>query len=94
VRHSGANGARVEVRLAGERVVASVVDGGRGFSLDTRRARGGGLGLVGMQERAAMIGGHVWIESAPGEGTRVRLEVPTVRAPGAEAKPEREVGRV
>jgi len=40
---------------------------------------------VGMQERAVMAGGRVLVDSAPGEGTRVRVELPTspVEAPHA-----------
>jgi len=37
---------------------------------------GGGLGLLGMQERATMFGARLTIETAPGQGTRVRIELP------------------
>ncbi|MDX1566345.1 MAG: hypothetical protein R3223_01010, partial [Longimicrobiales bacterium] len=36
----------------------------------------GGLGLIGMQERAAIVGGALEIESRAGEGTRIRMEIP------------------
>jgi signal transduction histidine kinase len=51
-----------------------VVDDGVGFEPDLRG--GGGYGLPGMRERAERLGGVLTIESAPGAGTRVRVEVP------------------
>jgi len=44
-------------------------------------ANGRGLGLLGMQERAELLGGRVWIESQPGQGTRVRVEIPVETQP-------------
>jgi PAS domain S-box-containing protein len=75
-RHSGAR--KVHVRLARERdsVVAEVVDHGSGFALAGAVHAERGLGLLGMQERATMVGGRVIVESAPGKGTRVRTTIP------------------
>lgn len=83
LRHSGADRARVTVRSEDGRVVAVVEDAGRGFAAGAVAGAGGGLGLVGMQERAVMLGGRVLVDSTPGEGTRVRIELPTspVEAP-------------
>jgi signal transduction histidine kinase len=49
-----------------------VADDGAGFDLAAAR-RSGGLGLHGMEERAAEIGARLEIESAAGSGTRVRV---------------------
>ncbi len=76
VRHSGASRARLRLTVDDGFVRAVIEDAGRGFSEDRVAERGGGLGLVGMQERAQMIGGRVTIESTPGEGTRIRIDVP------------------
>ena len=76
LRHSGSATARVEIRGDGERVRALVEDRGRGFETGRGDIREGALGIVGMQERAAMIGGEVAIESRPGQGTRVRVAIP------------------
>jgi signal transduction histidine kinase len=54
-----------------------VADDGRGF--DPRRDFPGHLGLQSMRERAVAVGGTLEIESAPGNGTRVRASIP-VRA--------------
>lgn len=80
LRHSGADRAlvRIEVQespVQTPRVVAEVLDSGRGFDLE-RAAGTEGHGLVGMTERLAPYGGTVTIESSPGQGTRVRAEVP------------------
>ncbi len=76
VRHAGATAVRVRVRQEDEGVVARVEDDGRGFRPETAE---GGLGVVGMRERARHAGGRLTIESAPGEGTRIRIEIPSGR---------------
>lgn len=59
-------------------VQVTIEDDGRGFDPgdDPERARRSGLGLAGMRERAALVGGHVEIESSPGVGTTVFVRVP------------------
>ena len=76
LRHAGAE--RIEVRLedGGGRLVLTVADDGRGFDAGAPGVRGRRLGLTSMQERAAELGGRLAIESRPGAGTTVRLEVP------------------
>jgi PAS domain S-box-containing protein len=84
-RHADANGARVRLYMEGAKVVAEVADEGEGFLLSRAVERGGGLGLVGMRERATMVGGILTIDSAPGEGTRVRVVVPAQNEAGGDA---------
>ncbi|HSJ09332.1 MAG TPA: histidine kinase [Longimicrobiales bacterium] len=76
-RHSGARRARVRIALEGRAVVALIEDDGHGFAIDREMAEAG-LGLFGMQERGAYVGGAVDIESEPGHGTRVRVTIPAV----------------
>jgi two-component system, NarL family, sensor histidine kinase UhpB len=76
-KHADAH--HVYVRLSGgeEEVVAMVADDGQGFQVaDMMRSRERGLGLFGMQERLALVGGQLVIDSAPGQGTRVHARVP------------------
>jgi PAS domain S-box-containing protein len=75
-RHSGADRAMVRLAFNDDHVVAEIRDDGSGFALGTAMEGSRGLGLVGMQERATMIGGRIIVDSARGEGTRVRVEVP------------------
>lgn len=74
-RHSGADSARVRLGLSDGALVAEVEDRGGGFDPASVRDRASGLGLIGMQERATMIGGRVTLTSTEG-GTTVRLTVP------------------
>ena len=79
-RHSGVNAAHVRVQRGESAVVITVSDEGRGFIEGRQSTLGGGLGLVGMQERAAGVGGRVQVESVVGQGTRVTMTLP-VSAP-------------
>lgn len=74
VKHADAS--RVTVRFVrGEGTVSLVVhDDGAGF--EQAEVRDGSLGLVGMRERVALLGGRLTIESSEGAGTLVRAEVP------------------
>lgn len=71
-RHSQARTVKVVVRQEPSKIILSVEDDGHGF--DARRVRG--LGLVGMEERVHHLGGAFEVESRPGSGTRVAVELP------------------
>jgi signal transduction histidine kinase len=80
-RHSGASTATVELSSDGNRIVLEIADRGRGFEpppLTGPQATESHehIGLRGMRERAALVGGELFVESRVGEGTRVRVEVP------------------
>jgi signal transduction histidine kinase len=76
LRHADAEHIQVRLEDGRGRLRLSVADDGRGFDVATRTVRGRRLGLTSMEERAAELGGRLEIASAPGEGTRVSLEVP------------------
>ena len=78
-RHADTGQASVRLFVEDGSVIAEVEDKGRGFTM-AHAMGGGGLGVVGMQERAAMIGGRLTIDTVSGEGTRVRVAVPALRA--------------
>lgn len=72
LRHARARNLWVRLFTAGGRLALSVRDDGEGFDLDAARRRGAAgasLGLVGMEERAALAGGTIELRSAPGHGT-------------------------
>lgn len=77
VKHAGACQVEVTLDLRPEQVTMAIVDDGRGFQLaSARNANGRHLGLTSMRERAAELGGHLDIETNPGQGTRVVITVP------------------
>ncbi|MFQ5890098.1 MAG: HAMP domain-containing sensor histidine kinase [Gemmatimonadota bacterium] len=79
VRHARASEVHIRVSHEPERIVAEVRDDGIGFDVEEQVGRSErGLGLFGMQERAAYVGGRVVVESEPGSGTRVQMEIPCV----------------
>lgn len=76
-KHSQATEATVTLVLRGRELRITVRDNGRGFDVGrTLASRERGLGLFGMQERAALVGGHLELASAPGAGTRVTASLP------------------
>jgi len=78
-KHSGTAKARVTLKFGDESAVLTVEDEGKGFELPKRMDEltvAGKLGLVGMQERAQLVGGKLSLHSEPGKGTTLRLEVP------------------
>jgi signal transduction histidine kinase/DNA-binding response OmpR family regulator len=79
VRHARARQVDVALSRRAERLDLVVQDDGTGFDVAAARehaASGGSLGLLGMQERAALLGGRISIKARPGLGTKVHLRVP------------------
>jgi signal transduction histidine kinase len=82
VKHARAQTISLVLESGGSQAVLMVTDDGRGF--DPLQDFPGHLGLQSMRERATNVGGSVDIDSAPGEGTRLRARVPLVPT-GSEA---------
>ncbi|OYP18397.1 diguanylate cyclase [Streptomyces sp. FBKL.4005] len=76
LRHSGADRVDVSVERRGCGAVLRVTDDGRGFDPTAVRRAGRHLGLVSMRDRASGVGGTLTVESAPGKGTTIEMEVP------------------
>jgi signal transduction histidine kinase len=74
-RHAEARSVAVELRGDAGGVSLAVIDDGRGFDPDAS-ADGGRMGLVGMQERMAAVGGQLVVDAAPGRGARLLASVP------------------
>ncbi|MGB7818174.1 MAG: sensor histidine kinase [Ornithinibacter sp.] len=72
-RHADASSVALALAYENDRVVLTVRDDGRGFATGAAR---GGFGLDGLEARAAEVGGSVALDSVPGRGTTLRLEVP------------------
>jgi signal transduction histidine kinase len=71
-RHAKATHVRVALDRAATHVLLKVEDDGNGF----QPARSKGLGLLGMEERVAQLGGRLRIDSQPGRGTTVTADLP------------------
>jgi len=76
VRHARATRVDVMAERRGDRVLVMVEDDGVGFE-PHQVQRGEHLGLLGLRERAEALGGTLTLESAPGAGTTVVVEVPS-----------------
>ncbi len=71
-RHAAAGSVRIAAQQEPGRLLLSIQDDGRGF--DVRRSRG--LGLLGMEERVAHLGGTLRLVSTPGSGTSISVVLP------------------
>ena len=74
VKHAAATRVTVRLSRSDKTVVLAVQDDGQGF--EPGSVREGGLGLVGMRERVALLGGRLTVESSEGGGTLLKAEVP------------------
>ena len=80
-RHSQATEATIELKYLPNLLQVTIQDNGKGFvhgqrTFDTSHDSHSGLGLLGMRERAALIGATLNISSSPGEGCTVELSLP------------------
>ncbi|MFI6476220.1 GAF domain-containing sensor histidine kinase [Streptomyces sp. NPDC050516] len=76
LRHSGAGRVDVVLERSGQGAVLRITDNGRGFEPSRVRRAGRHLGLVSMRHRASGVGGRLTVQSAPGEGATIKMEVP------------------
>ncbi|CAK0759820.1 hypothetical protein CCP3SC1_310001 [Gammaproteobacteria bacterium] len=87
-KHANARAIDINLADAGDWIVLTIADDGVGFDLDSL---GGAksttsLGLLTMRERTEFAGGNFHLESAPGQGTTVRVEIPSTCIPVASVK--------
>ncbi|MFZ2655502.1 MAG: sensor histidine kinase [Victivallales bacterium] len=77
-RHAHASQAKVSIQIQADAICMTVSDNGKSFDVDRvlKAIRFRRLGILGMRERVEMVGGTFLIESAPGKGTTVRVQIP------------------
>lgn len=78
-RHAQATAVNIDLESDGDDLVLRVKDDGCGFdvvAVNVRTAGGGSVGMLGMRERATLLGGRLDIESMPGQGCTVRMRCP------------------
>ncbi len=96
VRYARAKTVMLKLSREGDWLHLLIGDDGVGFDVDVLTQSGKyrtHLGLIGMEERAALVGGRIKLESAPGAGTQVRVHLPLSRSPGSGKKAEEEKHR-
>jgi signal transduction histidine kinase len=80
-KHAGAEHVEIVLTHARDETLLTIADDGVGFDVQRqRRDDSKGLGLQGMGERAALVGGTMKVEAQPGDGTTVSVRVPAVRS--------------
>jgi PAS domain S-box-containing protein len=87
-KHAGAKQVNLLVEHRRDEIWLTIEDDGKGFDTEQLALPGKddkGLGLLGIQERAALVGGSVEFESRPGEGTTVFVRVPVLIEKGGKA---------
>ncbi len=84
-KHARATSCRVYLQRLPNTILITIEDNGAGFDpAEVDRAGGPtGLGLIGIRERASQLRGTVRLESAPGKGTRLTVELPARPRPAA-----------
>jgi two-component system, NarL family, sensor histidine kinase YdfH len=75
-RHARARQVSVEARVVEKWLEVSVQDDGQGFDPESSELHSGHYGLLGLQERAQLVGGSLLLSSAKGAGTTLRFRVP------------------
>jgi signal transduction histidine kinase len=76
-KHAAARRADVWLEYRADRVELRIDDDGRGFDVTASRRAGKHLGMLGMSERAQLVGGRLDVISRPGQGTSIVVRVPT-----------------
>jgi NarL family two-component system sensor histidine kinase YdfH len=75
-RHAQAQQVILRVRMDDHALEVFLKDDGAGFAVDQRVGREGHYGLVGLRERARLVGGSLKVDSEAGEGTTLILRIP------------------
>jgi len=83
LRHADAVRILLRLEASDGRVRLTVQDDGRGFAISPEGSTGSRFGLVGMRERARLLGGGFQIESSSRAGTRITAEVPLLKSYGS-----------
>lgn len=81
IKHSGATRFRLSIIKSFPKIIFLAEDNGCGFDGEIVGSGEGSLGLLGMRERATLLGGKFVLRSRPKEGTRIRIEIPLQETP-------------
>ncbi|MFD0957902.1 sensor histidine kinase [Paenibacillus chungangensis] len=79
LKHANASHVVLEIRYNKDNIILSILDNGAGFvvgNVEQLTSRNGHFGLVGMRERVELIEGRMDIDSKPGQGTKIVIDIP------------------
>jgi PAS domain S-box-containing protein len=79
-KHARARRASIALTGSSKGIHLSIKDSGMGFNPGTARVHGGGLGILSMQERVRLVNGEFSVQSCPGKGTEVSVQIPLPRS--------------
>jgi signal transduction histidine kinase len=87
-RHAHASRVEVNLQKLPDGICMQIKDDGKSFQVQPVLLAGGSkrLGLLGMRERVEMVGGAFGVESAPGQGTTIQVEIPFAKVRKAPLK--------
>lgn len=74
IRHADASATSIDIKMENDTLWLTIADNGRGF--DSKEIAGNSFGLIGIRERLETLAGKLYIESAPGRGTRLSISMP------------------
>jgi len=87
LKHAQSTFVSLEIGFMEEKVVLLVADNGVGFHVDVVESKArlhSHFGIIGMKERVELLQGKLDIESVPGQGTKIKIQVPITADPGKE----------
>ncbi|HEV7330498.1 MAG TPA: ATP-binding protein [Flavisolibacter sp.] len=76
IKHAGATLLQLSLKMENDKLILSSKDNGRGFHYDQQLKDGSGYGLRNLLSRTDVLGGELFVETAPGTGTKYTIEVP------------------
>jgi signal transduction histidine kinase len=82
LKHSGSDNFRLSIIKSYPKIIFRAADDGIGFDTQIIGTNKRNLGLLGMRERTSLLGGTFQLRSEPGEGTRIRIEIPFAESLG------------
>jgi len=88
-KHAEANRVEVSLEQRDSMIYAYIMDNGKGFDLEKvlhLESSERGFGIIGMQERVSLLSGYIDIQSKPGFGTHIHIEVPYQKGSGGDEK--------
>jgi signal transduction histidine kinase len=92
LKHAQAGRFRLSIIRSYPKIIFQAEDDGRGFDGQISAVNKRSLGLLGMRERASLLGGSFSLRTAPGKGTRIRIEIPYEEGHGSRRADQNSAG--